>query len=409
MLLRHQVTCRVRNAYLLDLRHHVAALAGNHAAMLLRHQVTCRVRNAHLLHFWHHIATPASNHATMLFGNHVASRVGDAHFLDLGNQIALSTWEHAAVLFTNPFAGGVAVRLHDRIGYEFADCIVDSLAMFALHEMAAANGPHLCARHPDALAYPMAGALHCVMDDLARTVTSAAGARIKDPFARHLTALLHDRAWAIALFHLPAAGADRDGLFSPYRFIGTVGTDLLPYFRLGAIASDRHLTSVFFIHRTIRAIVLWHLIFLPHRLIHGIAAFADMLLVDRVIGAVILRHLVFLPTHFICCVAAFADVLLVNRPADGVFLHDVKLLIDWFAYGVALRTDMLLVNRPVANRTAFLQERTIDRTIANTSPVFIDGLVADAITNGGHAALFGAATLNRVATGAAVRRSCRVR
>src|SRR5579875_2621834 len=342
--------------------------------------------------------------------------------------------------------------------------------MLTRHEMTAANGPYFGARYPDTLAHPMTGALHRILDHSARTITSEARAGIQNPLTRQLTTFLHDRTRAVALLHFPAACADGDRLLNPHRLTSVIGAHFLPYFCHGAIASDRHLTDMLLVNRPTRAITLRNLIFLPdwlvHRvaalaymllvhgvvsavilrhlirlptslvsrvaalanmlLVHGVvsavilrhlirlptslvsrvAALANMLLVHGVVSAVILRHLIRLPTSLVSRVAALANMLFVNGSANSIFLHDVEMLINRLAHGVALGTDVLFINRPVADGTALFHDRAIDRTIANASPVLVDGLITDAVMNSGHAALFGAVTSNGVATGAAMRCLC---
>ena len=278
--------------------------------------------------------------------------------------------------------------------------------MLTRHEMTAANGPYFGARYPDTLAHPMTGALHRILDHSARTITSAARAGIQNPLTRQLTTFLHDRTRAVALLHFPAACADGDRLLNPHRLTSVIGAHFLPYFCHGAIASDRHLTDMLLVNRPTRAITLRNLIFLPDWLVHRVAALANMLLVHGVVSAVILRHLIRLPTSLVSRVAALANMLFVNGSANSIFLHDVEMLINRLAHGVALGTDVLFINRPVADGTALFHDRAIDRTIANASPVLVDGLITDAVMNSGHAALFGAVTSNGVATGAAMRCLC---
>src|SRR5262249_9737906 len=65
--------------------------------------------------------------------------------------------------------------------------------------------------------------------------------------------------------------------------------------------------------------------------------------------------------------------------------------------------------RAVAHGAAFLHDRTVDRTVAFAGAILVNGLVADPVLNSRQTALFGAATLDGIATGAAMGRLRRVR
>src|SRR5207302_1341131 len=165
---------------------------------------------------------------------------------------------------------------------------------------------------------PRAGALHLVGDRLARAVARRAGAGVKLPRARRLAAARHDRAGAVVPFLVPVAGADRVAFLGPDRLAGVRLADLLPRLRHRAVAGDGHLPAVLLVHRVVGAVVLRHLVLLPHRLADRVAALLDVLLVNRLASGVLADDVVIFPDRLAGGVAAFLDVLLVHRLAGGV-------------------------------------------------------------------------------------------
>src|SRR5262249_39830690 len=66
--------------------------------------------------------------------------------------------------------------------------------------------------------------------------------------------------------------------------------------------------------------------------------------------------------------------------------------------------EALLVDRLADGVAALLQDGAVDRLVADALLLFDDGLVADAVADGGQAALVGAATLRGGVGGPAVGR-----
>src|SRR5208337_2486258 len=101
-------------------------------------------------------------------------------------------------------------------------------ALLPANIMAAAHGAGFLARTPHLLADPVAGALHLVGLDGARTVMRGAGAGVEAPAARLLTAAGHDRSGAIVAFLVPVPGANLVALSGPDRLLGIGLVDHLP-------------------------------------------------------------------------------------------------------------------------------------------------------------------------------------
>ena len=304
------------------------------------------------------------------------------------------------------------------------------------HVVAAADLADFFPGHPGAIAHPLTGALYFLRDHQAGAIVRRASARVERPAAGQPAAARGDRAGAVTPFFAPLARADFDCLLRPDRLAGIRLANHLLGFLHGAVASDRHLADVLFVHRPIGAPADRHLVLLPHRLADRVAALADVLLVHRPIGAPADRHLILFPDRLADRVAALADVLLVHRPigapadrhlvlfpdrladrvaalADMLFVHrlanrvltdDLVILPDRLADRVAALANVLLIHRLADRRAALLHDGLIDRTIANPGLVLDDRLVANSVTNLRQARLLRAATPCRVVTSPAVPR-----
>src|SRR5262249_11121459 len=114
---------------------------------------------------------------------------------------------------------------------------------------------------------------------------------------------------------------------------------------------------------------------------------AHVLLVDRAVGRPAHGHLIFLPHRPLHGVAVGPHVLFVNGPADRVFLHHVVGLPDGPADRVAVGLDALLVDRPADGVRALLVAGFLDGAVLDAGARLVDVLVADLVRRAGRAAL----------------------
>src|SRR5262249_24386245 len=126
------------------------------------------------LHFRHAVSPAAADAVLMRLGDNPAGRVWDLHTMLFRHAVGAAAHDRAAVFFRNHLAGRVAALVRGHVGYQPADVVSARVVLFVRHQLAAADGAALLARHPGALPNPVTWALDRDSHDGARFVARGA-------------------------------------------------------------------------------------------------------------------------------------------------------------------------------------------------------------------------------------------
>src|SRR5206468_1445732 len=124
--------------------------------------------------------------------------------------------------------------------------------------------------------------------------------------------------------------------------------------------------------------------------------------VDRTVSHVPLRHAILFVFRAVRAVRVLPVTRFVNRPLDRVMVDPTDRFVDRFADRVPLLAAVLFVHRPTDGVRYFPHHGLIDGAVTGPDAVFPHGLVADAVADLGHPALFDARGPDGVTAGATV-------